>query len=96
MDFRRSRRSAQLMAGPTANFGEHRTGAPAGWAAGRMLSARQRFFRGSSRSSGAGSGDDRPASCSTPSRPKRQTSAFSLLVATVLALWLVLFVFGHR
>lgn len=96
MDFRRTRRSAHLMAGPNAGFGEHRTGAPAGWAAGRMLSARQRFFRGSSRSSGAGSGDDRQDPYSAPDRPRRQTSAFSLLVAFVLALWLVLFVFGHR
>ena len=96
MDFRRSRRSAHMLAGPNANFGEYRSAAPAGWAAGRMLSARQRFSRGSSRSSDAGSDGDAPTSRSTRQRPKRQMSAFSLLVAAVLALWLVLFVFGHR
>jgi hypothetical protein len=96
MDFRRSRRATFDPAGPNTSFSEHRAGPQPGWQGARMMSARHRFFRGPSRSSRADSAAHRPATASPPNGSKRQISAFSLLVAAVLALWLMLFLFGHR
>jgi len=96
MYFRRSRRATFGPAGPNTSFSEHRAGAQAGWQGARMMSARHRFFRGPSRSSRAESAAQQSATASPPNGSKRQASAFSLLVAAVLTLWLVLFLFGHR
>jgi hypothetical protein len=46
------------------------------------------------RATGTGFNNENKRSMSDP--PRQQTSAVSLLIAAVVALWLVLFLMGHR
>ena len=91
----RNRRPVRLLPGPRLSLSQAIARTPSGLRATHAtFDRRAHRTPADTRAAGKGFSNENERNMSDP--PKQQTSAISLLIAAVLALWLVLFLLGHH
>jgi hypothetical protein len=90
----RIRRPVRLLPGPRLSLSKSSRAASGLRGTHATFDRRAHRTPADARATGSGFDNENKRSMSEP--PKQQTSAVSLLIAAVVALWLVLFLMGHR